>query len=455
MSLLFVWLTRQDLSVLFLTLMVIFAMVLGGGGSPAPLIEMALQIAMAVLVVLWFWVVPRATLTAGAPLAWVLAGLVLVIPIVQLLPLPPSLWHALPGRGDEQAALDLVGLGNSWRPLSMAPYRTLASLLAMVPAALLIPLTALQTVRARVTMLIAVAVVATLSLVVGAGQLLGGMWTTLRPYTPDSWWLDGFQANHNAQADVLLIAMMGAAAVLAELTGRGFIPRLYHLLGLLAANILAFVFGVVLTSSRAGILLLPLALILQGVLLRPWLAPSRRVVIISLSMVIGGAVLVANSEVLRGVVQRFYVADPMRPMIWRGTWYALVLHWPWGTGMGTFQRIYEATEALESISEWSINRAHNDYLEFALEAGLLGMVVLLMLVIVLVWAISRPARPEHERSRVLSFYAKGGLAILALHSLVDYPLRSMSLACLAGVLVGMLFPAQAELVPDEQMKVGV
>jgi VIT1/CCC1 family predicted Fe2+/Mn2+ transporter len=45
-------------------------------------------------------------------------------------------------------------------------------------------------------------------------------------------------------------------------------------------------------------------------------------------------------------------------------------------------------------------------------------------------------RQAKFRSQIL--FAAGVLIIITLHSLVDYPLRSMALACLAGVAGGML-----------------
>jgi uncharacterized protein YycO len=44
-------------------------------------------------------------------------------------------------------------------------------------------------------------------------------------------------------------------------------------------------------------------------------------------------------------------------------------------------------------------------------------------------------------------FGLGVLIIIALHSVVDYPLRSMALACLAGVAAGMLVKNSATVNP--------
>ena len=69
------------------------------------------------------------------PLA--LLGALALIAVVQLVPLPPETWTALPGR-EAIAHLDvLVGL-EIWRPISLSPFKTANSL-----AALVVPLAAL------------------------------------------------------------------------------------------------------------------------------------------------------------------------------------------------------------------------------------------------------------------------------------------------------------------------
>jgi O-antigen ligase len=64
-------------------------------------------------------------------------------------------------------------------------------------------------------------------------------------------------------------------------------------------------------------------------------------------------------------------------------------------------------------------------------------------------------RQPDLRGQVL--FAVGVLIIIALHSLVDYPLRSMALACLAGVAGGMLATSMTASgksdILDERMKV--
>ena len=64
----------------------------------------------------------------------VLTALMLLVPLIQLVPLPPSIWTALPGRAPVADGFRLLGQPLPWLPMSLAPARTVASLLWLLPA---------------------------------------------------------------------------------------------------------------------------------------------------------------------------------------------------------------------------------------------------------------------------------------------------------------------------------
>ena len=58
---------------------------------------------------------------------------------LQLAPLPPEIWAELPGRATVAEVSAVMGLGDAWRPLSLAPDRSINALLSLtVPAAALL-----------------------------------------------------------------------------------------------------------------------------------------------------------------------------------------------------------------------------------------------------------------------------------------------------------------------------
>lgn len=421
------------------------AMVLGGGGSAWPLPEMGLQCLSAVVIAA-VAVDPRRKAARAPWQAWLISALVLAVPAVQLVPLPSALWQALPGRGLTAETLGLVGAENAWRPWSLTPFRTLAALLAMVPAAWLLVDTARLSRSQRAKIVGTIAVVAFASLVIGAGQLPGGEGNPFLLYSDgETHVLTGFQANRNSTADVLLIGMIAAAASIREWNDgrRAPFPASTILVATALVSLL-FAVGVLLTGSRTGIVLLSVALLAVALITWPGIAIGRKAAAAfagGLVLVIGaGAAMLANSRMINAILSRFRFDAEFRPELWRDTLYAIGQYFPFGSGLGSFRPVFVAIERLEVVDETAPNRAHNDYLELALETGAFGCAVLAIIAVVLLVAIIAGARRPPAGSRSIFIFATATLWVIALHSLVDYPLRSMALACIVAASAALLLP---------------
>jgi exopolysaccharide production protein ExoQ len=433
-------------------------MMLGGSGSLFPEPEIILQCFMAVLTCAWFvglaGQTPPGRGLRGVPRgAWIIAALLVALPLGQLLPLPPAIWHSLPGRSMEAAALDLVGQRQSWRPLSLTPNRTLASLLVMAAAAASLVMCAAQDRKGRTILLSAVVGVALISILVGAAQLSGGAGNGFRFYYPDEAFLDGFQTNHNAQADVLLIALVALAAIAADWAESREQPvaggQLLAMVGGISALL---VLGVVLTASRTGIALLLIAFSAQLLILRRWLGPSRRlapgIAVAALATIGLAAAGLRHNTVLIQSLARFKTPTEVRPEIWHDAVFAMQLYWPWGAGMGSFVPVFAAVERLEVVTSHFVNRAHNDYLELLIEAGLPGVLVLGLIGHQLITGARQSLRLRAAASRPQIICGAANLLILALHSLIDYPLRTMSLASIAALHAALLLPGPGRPSPE-------
>ncbi len=419
------------------------AIILGGGGSPNPGTELGLQMLCVLASFAWFWLPGPLRLPKGGWI-WLLAGTILLVPLLQLMPLPPTVWSSLPGREAERAALALIGEEHSWRPLSISPSRTLASLLSLGPPLLLMLAVAALTARERKTVIGMIAIMAIISALLGAMQLAAGATKlNLYAYTTPSV-VTGFQAYRNAEADILLIGLLAlavsAVASRRERRGTASASRLYWV----GAAALLIILATILTASRGGIVLLAPALVTAWAIYaigrqRPWhrqfLAGIAAFGVVATSAVL----LVQHNTAVQKVAARFEAEEVGRPALWRDTLYAIEQVWPVGSGVGSFVPVFIAQEPLEAVDPSSPNRAHNDYLELALEAGLTGIVVLVLGTgLVLVMAASAWRYRPEDRSQLL--FALAALGVIAAHSLVDYPLRSMSLACLAAIAAGILAP---------------
>ncbi|MBC2664458.1 O-antigen ligase family protein [Novosphingobium flavum] len=420
-------------------------MVLGGGGSPSPLPELALQLLACALLASWALCARGAVFPAARP-AWTIVAILLGLPLIQLIPLPPLLWHALPGRETERAALALVGAEDAWKPWSLVPARTLASLLALaVPAALVLMVTSLDRFG-RAMAIGMIAAVGALALLVGVAQMAGGDANAWRFYVPDGAYVNGFQANHNSAADVLLIAMVAFAATVRELEARR--PERRNpavALGFVSGGTVLFSLGVFFTASRAGTMLLPVAWLGVAFIARTWIRPDRRT-IQRLAVLAGGglvvlAILVMTSGMAARVMHRYDFGGEFRPQLWRDALFAVGQYFPFGSGMGTFVPVFVAAERLEAVDATMPNRAHNDFLEFLIEGGVFAAIALSSILAILTRRLIqrwREARTGGGHAQVV--FAAAAWAIIGLHSLVDYPLRSMALACIAAVAISTLMP---------------
>jgi O-antigen ligase len=291
-----------------------------------------------------------------------------------------------------------------------------------------------------------------LTLVVGALQLSGGPDSALRFYGPSDRVLLGFQANRNSTADLMLIALVAVPALVVELARRDRFPLSRgFVVGTSLAGMTLGTLGVVLTASRTGIALLPLALLGGAIVLRTWLglSPQRLAAgaLVALMALGAAAWLLWNNAVLTRVTDRLSFTGELRPELWRDSLFVARQHFPWGVGMGDFVPAILAGERLEVVRESLPNRAHNDYLELAVEAGAFGLAALGAISATLVQAARKALRQAATGSAALTIFAITALTLLALHSLVDYPMRSMALACLGAACAGLLLPARTESDP--------
>lgn len=417
---------------------VLLLLIGGGGGSPAPLSELFCQILAALALVAWFWLHGTAAIAMQRSVSWMVA-LVLIVPIAQLIPLPPSLWHGLPGRDLLRESLALIEAEDTWRPLSVAPQRTLDGVLALFPPLLAMAMVASLDAAGRQNLLKTIAIFALVSVTVGAGQLASAGHGQLQFYAgSDPGVPGGFQANRNAQVDILLIGLLALIAAWHLRANRDRATTLA--LGALA---LLLLLGAFLTGSRTGIALMPLTVAWCLVLVRGELFSQTalfrlRNLLLAGIAGLGLAAAAWQTRPIQQVLLRFTFGGEYRPEIWRDTLHAIGQYWPLGSGLGTFTRAIGPAERLEAIGPLLPNRAHNEYLELLLEGGLpialaWGAVATLVPV-----ALTRALRGMTGVPREQAIFTAGTLTIVALHSLVDYPFRSMALASLVGVAAALV-----------------
>lgn len=415
------------------------ALAIGGAGPRFPLLEMTVELAALAVLVYLGCTRGRPRFTAEARFPLLLLALMLLLPLAQLVPLPPDLWRALPGRELAARITDLAALGPIWRPLSLDPEATRRAWLTLLPGAAMFLLALRLPFAARLRLLWLVPVFAIFGICLGALQLASGNGAGVTPYpSAHSGNAIGLFTNRNHQATFLLVSIVVAAAAGAAFARKSPDPR--RAKWLLLAVIALLALGVIVTTSRMGALLLPLALLAAALLV------FRRQIGWRSGAIGAGAVLLvvaiaSQSAVIERTFGRFSRVDDARFLYWQDTLWALKHYLPAGSGFGTFVPIYQSAELLSNVGPNYVNHAHNDYLELALEGGVPALVLLALFLIFLVlaaWRLSSRRVPTGER--LIGLGSLAGIAIVLLHAIVDYPIRTAAISTLFALFCASLIP---------------
>ncbi|MDP1737500.1 MAG: O-antigen ligase family protein [Caulobacter sp.] len=382
---------------------------------------------------------------------WILM-LLPAIPLLQLLPVPFGIWVDLPGHAAAASAARLAGLAPEWRPISLAPLETWRSMLALIPPAAIFLGAALTTESERRWLCVFVPVVAIVSLAIGALQLAGGDSSPLYFYkTTNQGSPVGLFSNRNHQASLLVMSLPFAALWLCR--ARPGLRESAPTAAALVGHVVLMVVGLVIVGSRAGALLAAPALVLvTAMLVRAGRLGGR------ISLVVGGLVLAVSvltaSFVVDPLLERFSARADQRfdtaPVVAATAW----RFQPTGAGIGSFPSVYAGAEPVELMAQTYFNHAHNDYLEIWLETGVLGVMALLSII---AWWVGRSYRVwtlQTTPGRNLARAGSAAIALLLVHSLVDYPVRTLAIAAVLALSCALLAGRPTDFSPEVQPTVG-
>lgn len=137
------------------------------------------------------------------------------------------------------------------------------------------------------------------------------------------------------------------------------------------------------------------------------------------------------------IIERFYKTDVTgeeRLVVWSATWLAFTDFWFTGSGLGTFIHVFPlySPPAVQSI----YNHAHNDYLEFILENGMIGTILLTGFMCILIYSVIKSSRKES--TGILRIASVSSLFTMAVHSIFDFNLHILSNALMFSLVLGMV-----------------
>jgi O-antigen ligase len=371
----------------------------------------------------------------------------LAVVVVQLVPLAPSIWaHGMRARIGEGYAL--LGRPIPTLPLSLTPYDSLNTLLALIPPlALFCAILKLGAHRAS-----------WLSAALLAGAVAGitlGALQVVSPGAASPWYLYretnrglavGFFANANHMADLLVVALPFIAALAAAGRSRN-IQRYSALLAVLAAVALLLIVGIALNGSLAGYALAVPVIAASFLIVSPQARNLRApiAVVAGLAMVAAVAALGSTSIGSTRIGHDASSSVQSRQQILATTGQAIRDTMPFGSGLGSFVNVYPLYENVDRVTPEYVVHAHNDYAELALELGAPG--ILLMLIFLGWWAAAARAAWRIGGGSPYARAASIASAAILVHSLVDFPLRTAAIGASFAMCLALLIdrrPAQRQ-----------
>jgi hypothetical protein len=430
-----------------------------GGNRHVALIALEV-LGLVVLVALW----ARFSLTGhpsrsdltSQPLLVPLLMSPLLLAVLQLTPLPAAWWQAMPGHAVYADALDILGLDRGgWRPLSVNPEATTASLLAAIPwvaAFLLAYLASLSQLRMLMRVVVGVAF---LQVVLGLLQASGGQHSPLyfgvMTYGPPV----GTFANRNHFANYLAMALAAYIWLAYEAThgsersraSRARLPGAWtsrHVVAFWTAGGLVLVLGILLSRSRGAVLfglsMAGVALAVAAFRLLGWSRGWRFATLLGVALVFAAAAIVGFDEVTsRMSADQLFQSASFRSQLASTSLTGAWAFWPWGSGWGTYEFAYQRFQP-PTLPVYP-NHAHQDYVEMLFEGGIFFVAIatgFLWLAVRRTWLLYLIVRKEgklHSEAMAAALCGLGLLGLL-LHSLVEFNMRIPANAILGALLAG-------------------
>ena len=372
----------------------------------------------------------------GVTVPWVVA-VIAVVPLLQVVPLGdlhPYLLSAF--RRETTAAAESLGVAGP-TTLSIAPGKTIATLLPVAGCCALFVMARGLATRSERAFWLITACFLTLAMVSAAW----GVEQFLRERLVEGGAALGARGsfiNKNHYAAFMEGGLgLAIGAALAGLARRHGQPadsgrlRLCGFAGLVAAMV-CFSAGMLSFSRAATVILVVTAA--AGVALA--LRENRRSALAALPAL---AAALAFSATL-GAGARFNdlssgAGAPTRAAIWADTLRSTGDYWLTGAGAGTFP--YAFRRSAFYLPRKTVDHAHSDYLEWLLEFGLLPALLLTLALKLTLWRVGLFVfSTEDAQRRMAAGGAVLGAGAILLHATVDFPLQIPALAALTAVLLG-------------------
>ncbi len=425
----------------------VFAPLIRGGNRPLALLVLEV---LALILILEILVNPYVLKQVPRHLIFFLYFL-LLLPAIYLIPIPFQFWANLPGHHFYADALliSVDSIKQASIPISLDPSSTWYSWLALLPpVAIFLAMLTFTRENCKLIALIFI-LLAALQAILGLIQYAQGPSSILRLGWSSGHSAIGTYANRDHLAGMLEMALPVSIAFMIsglhlklnsklESSRNQFLavkPYTFFK-GLLLVLILL---GLIFTQSRTGFALSLVLTLLTIVIFSILLVRStiKSTMTIALTVGVGLALYIG----LVPVLDRF-TTDPMKDARWpifNSTWQAIQEFFPIGSGVGSYASVFPRFQNSE-IATVFISHAHNDYLEWLMEAGIFAVLLLLWFFIAYIarW-ISILKLTNLQRYHLIQVGA--GIAVfgIMIHSFVDFNLHIPANQIYFALLAGLFF----------------
>jgi O-antigen ligase len=384
-------------------------------------------------------------------------ALFVLLVVLQLIPLPSSLVGYLsPGRVADFQLPGIQPVASSWVTLSVYPHATLDALMRLLAylSAFVLAAYVFDFRKGKSTLLRLLILLGCFEAAYGIVQYVTG-WQKIFTYTKkfDLEEATGTFINRNHFAGFLEMVLPFVLAYAfyhfqawssrrysrdsARASGRGTAEQVLFYAFLMVIMVVAVVFS----RSRMGIFVTVFTIIALALLAQ--LRVRRKVWMLGILLFVGCVVGYGLWIGMGPVLARFemvgepgYLRIEGRFAIWRDVLHQLRGFPVVGSGLGTFEEVYRGFQT--TLVNLNVDHAHNDYLEFTSETGVIGVALLFLPILYLLarMVVSFLDDPRSYRRAVTLGCIGGTLAIL-LHSVTDFNLQIPSNALLFAVILGI------------------
>lgn len=440
------WVLSAFLLLVFLT----------GGSSRGDVLSLALLLPATVIICgIGCYTLQRNQVHGNFPLFLALSAAFFVVGL-HLVPLPPEIWHGLGGRSDIVAIDKIAGLDGNWRALTVTPANGWDSFLRLfVPFTILV--LGVQLDRKNIYRLLWI--VLALTLVSGGFGIMQAVGSNDSPAylyrISDRENAVGLFANRN-HAAVLLACVFPMLAAIASVDVAD--SRARKQLQIFGGSVALILIPLILiTGSRSGLVVSAIGLLGAAFLYKNPVqsrdsgSRSFRIVVrsgrlwagIAIFCVASATYVFARAKAVERIFGDAHNTDA-RTDFWSASVDLVKNYNPWGSGAGSFPSVYQIVEPKALLDPTYLNRAHNDWLEAAVTYGLPGTLFLTgagLLYLKRAFQILR-AKDHIRRAVIYARMAGVSIAILAVASISDYPVRTPIIMSVLMIFILWFWPVR-------------